>query len=371
MDAYSEELKIYARNPEIVVGFMSLYQMGTRPLYLPGESYVWHRVQMHGYNIRGKYNPGLHNEILSNLMENKWFEGLFWMRYAPTDFPKTEKLSALGFTSLDNMIERLNRLYPSGWILKGIWDWATEKNGMVTSELDFKTALNSSTLADFEIHRSEVEQKAKWQNPEEIVWNLKQHPGYLGWKIKSMFENPETVMVQPLLKIKKEYRVEAINGRVLGNGSTVDRYEYLSKDKNPIEVDEITAVERYVNSVLEKLPAQLRITPYSFDIALLENGEYKIIETNPGGNSGFIASSEKSIIAMNQHLKKDMSPRNIEGLTAQNQIRLAESLLNKAGGSFSGDFANFRFKGLNLYDDRYKTTLNFPNSCSKFYKSLK
>src|SRR5262249_41107904 len=57
---------------DTVVGFINAENYGRIPLYIPGESVVFHRRHFHRKNILGKYNPGLINFNLQQAFENRW-----------------------------------------------------------------------------------------------------------------------------------------------------------------------------------------------------------------------------------------------------------------------------------------------------------
>ncbi len=376
-ESYKENIfPLYKNSPSLVLGFMPPMQIGQTPLNLPGESIVWHRYQLHAANIRGKYNPAMSNHLLSHMMENKWFEYIFWNEFAPGSLTQTELLETLDHSSAENVIKDLNHKYPKGWILKGSWDWATEKNGIISSKMDPARFYDKKALADFLIFKSKLEKELTSSDPEEYFWQIKEHPGYITWKFSELLRQPQFVLVQPLLDIKKEFRVEMIGGKSLSKGTTIDRYFYEVEGAHGIaDEKEAQAVESFANAAVSRLPQILQKTPMAMDIALLSDGRFEIIETNPTGNGGFIAFKPGSVEVMNDYLLKypkalDTDKANIPGLTPEQQMNLVQKLFKKYSINAAVQFPGFHFDKSSLTDSRYKqTAAEVFNSGFRFYRS--
>lgn len=372
----NEILPLYKNSPNLVVGYMPPMQLGQVPLNLPGESVVWHRYQMHAANIQGKYNPGLANHLVSHLMENKWFEYIFWNEFAPGSLTKTELLENLNHASAEAALKSLNQKYPQGWILKGSWDWATEKNGIISSKMDPKRFVDQAALADFLVFKAKLEKELTSSDPEEYFWRIKEHPGYITWKFSELLRQPQFVLVQPLLDIQKEFRVEMIGGKSLSKGTTIDRYFYEVKGSDgKASAEEARAVEAFANAAVAKLPIILQKTPMAMDVALLSNGQFEIIETNPTGNGGFIAFKPGSVEVMNEYLSKypqvAKNDQLAKGLSDEQQMRLIERLFKKYNVNTQVQFPGFQFEKNGYRDVRYKmTTTPEYNSGFKNFNSV-
>ena len=132
------------------------------------------------------------------------------------------------------------------------------------------------------------------------------------------------------MKIATELRVEVLGGKVLGRGSTIDRYAYMGegsfKGKGGKRSSEeiIKEIEKHTQKIIDQLPDELRFMTFAMDIALLEDGSFTMIESNPGGNSGFLALEDRSIKVLNDFLRsypeKVRSGEIHEGLSGKSQI---------------------------------------------------
>ena len=353
---------LYKKHPNLVLGFMPPMQIGQVPLNLPGESIVWHRYQLHAANIQGKYNPAMSNHLVSHLMENKWFEYIVWSEFAPGVLTHTELLQSLDHSSAESALSALNQKYPKGWILKGSWDWATEKNGIISSKMDTSKFFDKKALSDFLVFKSNLEKELTTSDPEEYFWRIKEHPGYITWKFSELLRQPEFVLVQPLLDIKKEFRVEMIGGKSLSKGTTIDRYFYEVEGNNGIaSSEEAKAVESFANAAVAKLPSYLQKTPMAMDVALLSDGRFEVIETNPTGNGGFIAFKPESVEVMNDYLlqystARDSDKASVPGLTQVQQMALISRLFKKYSLDPKIQFPGFEFLQDGYTDARYKLT---------------
>ncbi|MBU6376633.1 MAG: amidoligase family protein, partial [Bdellovibrionales bacterium] len=291
---YQEQSKSYKVGN---IGFLPYGEHGQAPVKIPGESVVFHRRPMHRFSVEGKYNPGLINHNISQAMENKYVEALFWQKYAPGTMPETKSLGSFEESRKpQQLVERLNRDYPKGWVLKGAWDLGSEKD-IITEKTDIVGELKKYDPVAFEKRRQQLLKKYQGYGdvaPEYLQSELKKDPGYKGWRLSKLLEDPELVMVQKKVPIRREFRVEVVSGKVLGGGSTVDRFKYMyeigadglkMKDYRAPSAEDFKKVEAFAQKAVNRLPPELRGMPYGMDIAILENGKMAMIESNPGGNS--------------------------------------------------------------------------------------
>lgn len=347
----SWQLGLFGANPS---GFLPWNERGLTPLVLPGESVVFHRRPIHGSNILGKYNPSLINSVLQQALENKLVEANFWEEYAPGAMPATETFSH--FTSpetsplaAETLAAKLRDRFPKGWVLKGVWDFGSEK-AVITNDLDLAAELRKYRAGDFDEFSRQVREEHKDKGPEETLEILQKHEGYSGWRISQYLADPDGAIVQERLDIGKEFRVEVIAGKVLSNGSTIDRWSYLAGPgiSRPPTTDQLRKVEAFAQSIIHKLPEELRGTPFGMDVALLRDGSVRLIESNPGGNSNFIAEENKeSVAALDAFLKtvpKLTKQGQIHtGLSDLAQIRYLRLKFAKWGIDSSRHYRNMRF----------------------------
>gem|GEM_PF-1258172 len=279
------------------------------PFILPGESVVFHRLPDTGLNIMGKYNPALVNAELSKVLDHKYVEAMFWEKYAPSVMPKTKLLGEMTTDKIKPKDLRglLNKEFPNGWVIKGVWDNATQADFLVTNETDLEEEIQKykNNQVDFIKYMQELQKDFGASNPDLFVRKLRERPEFMGYRINKFLKSPELSIVQEKLSIQEEFRVEVISGRVLGDGSTIPRYQYEYPDNDNWQNDpNIKRVESYAQDALDKLPPELRGMTFGMDVAVLKDGTIKMIESNPQGNSGFLAYDKRSVKALDKFLIK-------------------------------------------------------------------
>ncbi|MBI3535816.1 MAG: amidoligase family protein, partial [Deltaproteobacteria bacterium] len=199
---------------------------GHRPLVIAGESIVYHRRHIHKSTLLGKYNPGLENALIQQAMENKIFEMKIIQYFLPGVMPESVALVDLIGTkpvtphSCDQLhkpidyvtlLEALKARFPEGWVMKGAWDFSTEKSFITDEDLD-PVQMQNADLREFEEFKTKIEKDMKGEDPEAIIDALKKHKDYKIWKIKGMLAQPEHIFFQKKIIIIKEFRVEVQGG---------------------------------------------------------------------------------------------------------------------------------------------------------------
>lgn len=347
--AYEPLLPFYK---DVVVTYIPGDTFGVEPLVIPGESIVFQRIPTHRSSILGKYNPALTNTLISQMLDNKWAEYLFWNEFAPGTIPQTMLLESVVASgqSVEEKIRELDRRFPNGWVLKGVFDIATEKAGILASDGKLIEEYRRYAASDFDQFEAKLEEELGQHNPEDIIYKRKEHPAYKGWKIAKLLSEPALAIVQAKVEILREFRVEVIGGRVLRNDMTVDRYLYLGGEtESPRELK--IKVEDWVQQKVDQLPPLLRGLPFGVDAAILKDGSIIMIESNAGGNSGFLAEREESIRGVNQFLRDysqllEREPY-LRGMTAKQQMRFIWSFFKK----HSIDPA-IHYAGIDYFKDR-------------------
>lgn len=362
VDEYMEHKdNFYAKKD--LVGFLSPSERGKKPLFVPGESVVMHRRPIHADNIVGNYNPGLTNRFIAQALENKYVEAKFFEEFSPGTMPKTKLLADVVGKSVqaEEVAKRLNQEFPNGWILKGVWDLGTE-GALITDKMDVAGELKKYRESDFdEFKRAlDADPKLKRAGIEYYQKEISAHPAYQGWRVSQALEQGKLTIVQDRMDIVKEFRVEVIGGKVLGNGSTIDRYAYkvgYNSKKSNVTPADIARVEKYVQKqIVDKLPAELRGTPFAFDIALKKDGSYGMVESNPGSNSNFLYEEDwkPSVKALSEAL--DEYPERVKkgkvhpGLAEQEQMSFLKRKFAAWGVSIKDQYRGFKF-GADFIDD--------------------
>lgn len=363
LEDYEEIAEIY-REQNTVMGYLPEDYHGQKPLLIPGESVVFHRRPHHRFSVLGKYNPGLINHNIAQALENKYVEFRFWEDNVPGCMPRTTLLSNIISESNDplEVVRKLDAQFPDGWVMKGVWDLATEQS-LVTDKLDLAEEIKKYRASNFDKYYRKMSRRLAGEDPEELIDALKKHRGYMGWKISTFLEEPAEVIVQQKVKIAREFRVEVIAGHVLANGSTLDRYAYQFEEAGRTDFkysspEVIRKIENHAQSIVDQLPPHLRGTPFAMDIALLEDGGLIMIESNAGGNSGFLALEDDSIEALNDFLRRypqlQQEGKIPLGLTPQQQMTYLKEKLHQWNVDISVQYEDMKFLDDRIIDPDFE-----------------
>lgn len=329
---------------------------GTVPLVVGGESTVFNRRHIHRRTILGKYNPGLDHGYIQQAVENKLTEAKLLGLYVPGAMPEFAALRSLtkeAKVSPKEAFRAASKKFPNGWVMKGSWDLGSEK-AFISNRIDIDKAMRDYANG-FEDHRRQVLEKYAGQDPELVAFHLKKHPGYQGGKIKSLLESPNQVFFQELMPIDREFRVEILNGKVIP-GATIDRYAYMNKRAKPPTAAEISAIDEFTQRFIDSLPEEMRVLPYGLDIARLKTGGFKIVETNPGGNSSFLEESVPSVKAFESALEQyRLAAVNgeLKRLTPRQEMTWLKSNFKRLGISPEKDYPGMIFSGEGIFDPEY------------------
>jgi hypothetical protein len=337
-------------------------KVGVLPLVLPKGAVLWQRRHIHRASILADTMPGMENYLIQQVMENKLLEAKLLEKYAPGSMPEFVLLKDLSLSknaSPQEIWQALNKVYPQGWVLKSAFDLASESS-IITNSIDIEAAMK--TYEDgFEEYHKHIMTEYAGQDPEYVIYLVKKHPGYMGWKIKQTLLNTQIAFAQAKVKIVNELRIEVLGGHVLGHGSTVDRYAYQDEldGKAPrpkLESRIMRDGERFAQSVIDRLPEELRILPYGLDVALLEDGSWTVIETNPGGNSGFLeenpATSKMLVEYLESYPKYSKFFRGI--MKPEQQMKWINQHLKEFGMPAKVFYPGYEFKKDDIDDSEFK-----------------
>lgn len=316
--------------------FVDLYPDSQAAYVVPGESVVWHRTPFTAEAIIGKYNPALVNADLSSVLDHKYVEAAFWERYAPGAMGRTTLLSQLikpGMKPLE-IKQALDQAYPKGWVMKGVWDNATQASFLVTDDTDIveQIRIYKAGQEEYIAFMNQMDAQHANSNPDAYVRAVRERPEFTGHRLNRFFKEPEFAIVQERLKIVEEYRVEVIAGRVLSKGTTIPRYQYEYPDNDDWMNDpNIKRVEEFAQEVIDRLPEELRGMTFGMDIAVLEDSTVRMIESNAQGNSGFLAYDVRSVKELDKFLLK--YPKLVQdgeislGMTREDQIKFIKQFI--------------------------------------------
>lgn len=366
IEAYSGMKEAYEKT---VVGFLPLYEIGLKPLVVPGESVVFHRLPMHRHSVLGKYNPTLINTNIVQALENKYVEFKFWDGYAPSSMPKTVLFRDFNLSQPDpDTIQAvLDKNFPTGWVLKGVWDLGSEKT-IVTDQTQIAKHLRDYKRSNFEEYKSNIERELRDLNdaPEYLLSKLKKHPAYLGWKIANLLNNPDLAIVQQRVEIDREFRVEIVAGQVLGGESTLDRFAYEYKYK--INSGKYVAparwmfkvAEEFAQKTVDQLPVEFRNMSFGMDVAILKSGQPTMIESNPGGNSNFLFEEEEPSVQLLRRfldgIPQAVNAKKINlGLSPAEQMQFLERKFREWNVRAEEQFPGIRFTETEMVDPEFKT----------------
>ena len=224
--------------------------------------------------------------------DDKLYEGKLWNKYAPKSLPKTygsvqdvaaNVLKGPPGSRANRLQTHLRSKYPKGFILKPRNDSQLGDN-LLTHADDFATILKDKSTG--------------------------KHP-YL----KKMLAKPDDFIVQEALPLAKEikmpgyaritgrdipieYRVHVVNGRVVPELST-KRWLGL----NPYTSGKtMRRMNRDTQAHVDRMdPKYLKNTMMGMDVAQLADGSHRIIETNPGGQSGYLMPDYSKIPTLSGH----------------------------------------------------------------------
>lgn len=282
--------------------------------------------------LKGTVNPGTSpaSQGLSNrIAEDKWREYLFFEKHAPGSMARTQSMQQvmrqMGVKRvpkdpkkqrqlMDELQGRLGKSYgteagkeaPGGYLLKeiggaqsaGVFPQEKHNFGSLLSKSKQKKIQSKLDKLDKQLDKDEIT-SAQW---EKAFKELRGQEGFAGRVLEQTIKNPRNVVVQQKVPIaettglrrlvskalgqpaSKEIRVHVIGGKAVPELATArfDPTMGLFERKLPREASE------YAQSIVDKLPKNVRQTEFGMDIAPLQGGGFKLIEANPGGQSGLL-----------------------------------------------------------------------------------
>jgi hypothetical protein len=274
------------------------------------EGTVWHSDLSEARYFVGTRNPVIQQRQLMELISNdKWEEAKLLMKYVPDAFPKTENLAELlrqlGLDPAASALPRpqllvrisqaLRERFPQGFFLKPVAGF-NSAGTFPTEKSDF-ASIYEAYMADVKpvIQRRMAETGG---DATVVHLELKAMPNYSGRVLEDLLDHPEKVIIQQKLRpafgsivqtpegpkpLILEYRVHVVEGKVLVGG-TQTRWE----DARSVSPEAFARVEAFAQRVVNQLPPSMRKMCFAMDVMQTENGLYKVIELNAGGDSGYL-----------------------------------------------------------------------------------
>lgn len=251
---------------------------------------------------RGTVNPHLGHGMLHAI--NKWEEFCLLEKYAPgcmlplcrasdlADYQpllqktKIEELcSTIRENSgiekfLENFLNHLKKIYPQGAYLKHQLGCFTADGGtMLATHSAHPAALTNVFIREF--------QKIQNKDIDNIRKQLLNLPNNSALIVFELLFAPENVLISPQIPLKKteqgyplEFRVDALDFEPCAVWPRYPTTEYYPR--------EAKAAAALIQSLRNKMPLECRYFSFGADVAFDEQGNARLVELNPGGDSGFL-----------------------------------------------------------------------------------
>jgi hypothetical protein len=250
---------------------------------------------------------------------DKLEEYKFFNRYAPGSMGESvsvaDILKELGYRGgsrkltdkqmekfLPKLQEELRARFPKGFLLKDTQ--SSQSGGVFPKHTDDLTALNKlykeRDLGNMFDQRMKGIDNAAAMGP--VYRDMQQEPGWAGRVLSIMQRSPEHVLAQEMLPIERktglrgsladllenprsqEVRVHVERGQAIPE-LAMSRYDPLM---HVFERDKLHGAAEFAQSIVDKLPAKYRNSNFGMDIAPMQGGGYRMIESNPSARSGVI-----------------------------------------------------------------------------------
>lgn len=337
----TQTLRGLYQKDDVVLGFIAVNLYGIAPLIIPGESVVWHQRTEHRFNIWAKYNPAMISFNVGHLLENKYFEFLYFNTYCPGVFPKTYHVRDIlppdldiHNVTIDQFVEAANKTFPNGWVVKGIWDY-NGAGDVLSHRLDYNKLINTYKSSSYlKFSEKSLKLNLGCEPVEDLYSILRTGAHFAAWKFEKILTNIPDAMIQEYIPVFREYRVECYASKCpLGHMSS-DEHE----DEKDLKKKWMKRTLSVFNQCLDNIPEKIRGIPLTSDVAFLNDTKTaRIFETNPGGN-GYLLHHEFSLLRLhNQFLwnydklvtEESKSNSIHQGLTNEEQISFVKFLLKK------------------------------------------
>lgn len=185
--------------------------------------------------------------------------------------------------SLDKLQSHLAEKYPSGYVIKPVDDAAS--GGVPTHKDRFASILSSDKkTAHQEWMQRMMEDPDKFMVQEYIP--IKQSRRTMSLPPRSGGSGERSYSIGK--SVPDEWRVHVAGGKVIPD-TTMHRWTF-DAGMSPTSRKEISDVDKFMQGAVQNMPRDVRGVPMAADVVRAEDGTFKIIELNSGGQSGFLLS---------------------------------------------------------------------------------
>lgn len=289
--------------------------------------------------VTGTTNPTLGTEAAERArLDNKWNEYRVFSRHAPGSMPDSQRVTdvmrRMGYDSvpkgkkarekfLSELQAHLKGVYPEGFLLKGV-EGVQSGGKLPTNEHDLVDLVNQYRTNGVgakikELDRQYASGEMSPAAQMRAQRSLRETPGFAGQTVHGLLSDPSSVMVQRKVPIKQpgiigralaslrgqpassEVRVHVIGGQVVPELSSA-RFDPTME---LLDRDSIHGASEFAKGIMSKLPAKYQTSSFAMDVAPLQGGGFKLIESNPGANSGMLDPSNNPLNAFK--LRKAMT----------------------------------------------------------------
>lgn len=281
--------------------------------------------------VKGDVGLGatLADDKRQSALQDKWREYKTIEKHAPGAMSRTENLAdiakQLGLAKPTNDVEtaqyfktlqdELHKRFGKGFVMKETR--GVQSAGMFPSETHdlhdlLKKYRESGGAEQAAAAQKELDLGGFGGDDMVMMRKLRENPHYAGRVLEHALKHPKQVIVQERLPLAKtdslvrrglsgltgdtlsnEMRVHVEGGRVM-HDATTPRYSTLGAafDRNHVH-----GANTFAQSVVDQLPEEYKNISFGMDISPIEGGGYRLIESNPTGNSGFLAPKGGSPLA--------------------------------------------------------------------------
>jgi hypothetical protein len=263
---------------------------------------VWKDQGWEPTKVKEGHTLGTENQALYDALDNKWAEYDVVSKAMPEAMAPTvlakNFIEEMGLkvprnkadraVFLESLEAKLHERFPKGFFVKGVQDFNTGGN-LPTNKSNFR--------ALYEGYHREFVPFEKKVGPNQDL--LRSHPFQGGRMLNDMLKNPESVVIQERMDLKKwtkkelpihkqpfqEFRVHVVRGQVVPGASS----HRWSLAKTMLDRKNMKGAEAFTQQLFDKLPDNIKKNmAFSPDIVQMADGSFKVIELNVGGNSGFL-----------------------------------------------------------------------------------
>lgn len=267
---------------------------------------------------------------LDRMLFDKFHEYSFFDKHAPGAMPASENvgdvLKGMGKSrdyipeaqraeTFGALREELKKKFPKGFLLKELD--GLQSGGRFPTESDDFDALFNRYLQKVKDGGFTIPDSAGTPlERQDWMRKFQADPDFSGRVLRQASNDPREVMVQEKLPLEKLTGIRAWLNKALGQNNmskelrvhvengvatpelTTSRFDILGSVLNRKGQREAA---QYAQSIIDKLPEKQRAGTFAMDIAPIQGGGYKLIESNPTGRSGLLFTDPRMAANMFKH----------------------------------------------------------------------